>query len=230
VVSTPVPTLTKPSAGQEFYSKMCDEVAMAFEQADTWDSAFQNDEALKQYKNLLTKAKEAYSTTNLADKERMRKIIVQAERREREISEYQKQAKDIRASINTPENLEKWMHQNIRYERDRYGDNYWQAPHETLAKKAGDCEDYAFLAQALLSEIGIPSKVISIQYKEGYEKKGHAICVFDYNGAYRFFSDSVLKESSAFSIEQLVETAYPSWKSIDELDLRTKTRKDLARK
>lgn len=230
VVPAPVPAQTTASSGQSFYSKLCDEASMAFEQADTWDSTFQNDEALKQYRELLIKAKEAYATTNTADKERMRKIIAQSERRESEISKYLEMAKPIRSQFDSPETISKWLRKNIHYESDRTGDDYWQAPYETLEKKSGDCEDYAFLAQALLSEIGIQSQVVMVSYKKGIDKKGHAMCVFDRGAGFEYFSGSVLSKTSAVSIEQIMDQEYPTWLSITKLDYKTKSRFDLAKK
>jgi hypothetical protein len=203
---------------------------MAFEQADTWDSAFQNDEALKQYRELLIKAKEAYATINTADKERMRKIIAQSEQREREISKYLEMAKPIRGQFDSPEAISKWLLKNIRYESDRTGDDYWQAPYETLEKKSGDCEDYAFLAQALLSEIGIQSKVVFVSYKKGIEKKGHAMCVFDRGAGYEYFSGATLNKSPSAFIEQIMEQKYPGWLTIAKVDFKAKVRTELAKR
>lgn len=230
VAPAPVPAQTTASSGQLFYSKLCDEVAMAFEQADTWDSAFQNDEALKQYRVLLIRAREAYSTTNTADKERMRKVITQSERREREISKYLELVRPIRGQFDSPEAISKWLRKNIHYESDRTGDDYWQAPYETLEKKSGDCEDYSFLVQALLSEIGIQSQVVMVSYKKGIEKKGHAMCFFDRGSGYEYFSGSVLSKHSASSIEQIMNQEYPGLIAIMKLDFKTKSRVDIARK
>lgn len=227
----PVPaSQTTSTAGQSFYGKLCDEVAMAFEQADTWDSAFQNDEAVKQYKDLLIRAKEAYATTNTADKERMRKIIAQSERRKREISQYLEMIRPVRGQLDSPEAISKWLRKNIHYEADRTGDDYWQAPYETLEKKSGDCEDYAFLAQALLNEIGIQSQVVMVSYKKGTEKKGHAMCVFQRDGGYEYFSGSVLSKHPASSIEQIMNREYPGWLSITRLDFKAKARTELVKK
>lgn len=224
VSPAPVPAQTTASSGQSFYSKLCDEVAMAFEQADTWDSAFQNEEALKQYKDLLIRAKEAYATTNTMDKERMCKIIAQSERREREISKYLEMVRPIRGQFDSPEAISKWLRKNIHYEADRTGDDYWQAPYETLEKKSGDCEDYAFLAQALLSEISIQSQVVMVSYKKGIEKKGHAMCFFDRGAGYEYFSGSTLNKNRASAIEEIVKQKYSSWIEVLELDFRRKQR------
>jgi predicted transglutaminase-like cysteine proteinase len=230
VIAPQAPLSSGLTAGQEFYRRKCDEVSQAFKQAAELDRSSRSEEALHQYKELLIRAKEAYATTNLADKEQMRQIIVQSETRERELAEYLDLARIVRSNIKTPEDLEDWMGKNIHYEKEHFGENYFQSPHETLSKRSGDCEDYAFLAQAFLSEIGIQSKVISVAYEEGSEKKGHAICVFERGMGYQFFSGSILKTAKTTSIEKLVAQSYPGWYSISEIDLRTKSRLDIARK
>jgi hypothetical protein len=232
------------NVGHSYYKKLCDEVSLAFDSIVILDNDAGNKEALEGYKALLSKAKDAFSTTDLADKERMRKVIAQAERREREISKYlgglQKLEMDrakylevvasIRREFNSPETLSKWLHRSIRYDKEAPGGDYWQTPYETLDKRSGDCEDYALLAQALLSEIGISSRIISVAFMEGAEKKAHAICLFNEYGRYEFFSGAYLRKFSASSIEQLMDQAYPTWYAIRELDPRTKTRIDISKK
>lgn len=44
---------------------------------------------------------------------------------------------------------------------DGSGDN-WASPDETLARGAGDCEDYAILKMAALTEAGVPMKDMSV--------------------------------------------------------------------
>lgn len=218
------------SLGRDFYRKLCDQVYQEYGRVTALDADFDQKNALEGYKELLPKAKNAFATINLEYKKRLGKIIEQSERREREIIKYLEVVGTIRSQFNTPETLSKWLKSNIHYESDRTGDDYWQAPHETLAKKAGDCEDYAILAQALLSEIGIPSQIIMVVYGKGYKVKAHALCVFKRNGAYEYLSGSYLHKSGAFSIEGIMDQDYPEWQAIVELDFKNKSRVDLARK
>jgi hypothetical protein len=56
-----------------------------------------------------------------------------------------------------PWGIAEWLRFNIRYESDieNYGDSdYWQFPTETLQRRSGDCEDFAFLAASLLRAKG----------------------------------------------------------------------------
>ena len=225
-----MPLQVSSNVGRDTYRKLCDDAASEFNQAEAFDKAFQNEEALEKYTDVLPKAKEAYSTINIDDKGRMQKIITQSERRERELSKYLELVRGMRNEVTSPESLEKWLRKNVQYKYERYSDDYWQGPDETLAKKDGDCEDYAFLVQALLNEIGIKSKVVAVTYTEGARRSGHAICVFQYGVGYTYFSCGVLKELSSFSMEQLVKQAYPGWIKIDELDFRTKSRIEIAKK
>ena len=58
--------------------------------------------------------------------------------------------------LNTPEALEKFMGKKFHYVSDRllfHQDEYWQTPEEILARGAGDCEDYALFAEAILKRI-----------------------------------------------------------------------------
>lgn len=52
----------------------------------------------------------------------------------------------------------KFVQQNIKYvkDKDQYGkEEYWVLPVNTLAKKAGDCEDSAFLCACLMHHCGL---------------------------------------------------------------------------
>lgn len=40
--------------------------------------------------------------------------------------------------------------------------DYWATPRETLARQAGDCEDYALLKMALLEELGVAASSMSV--------------------------------------------------------------------
>lgn len=40
--------------------------------------------------------------------------------------------------------------------------DYWSSPDETVAKRAGDCEDFAILKMASLLQTGIPQEKMAI--------------------------------------------------------------------
>lgn len=52
-----------------------------------------------------------------------------------------------------------WMNRNIRYVFDPVGIEYLQTPERVLKSGAGDCDDHAALAGALLQSVGIPVKL-----------------------------------------------------------------------
>ncbi len=125
-------------------------------------------------------------------------------------------------SLKSPKEISGWLRSNVVYRVDEevYGKkDYWQTPKETIILGSGDCEDFAFLAQALLKEIGIDSSVIAIQYSKGFEKKGHAICVFPKKGPYIYFSAHRLYKTEKREISDLIKSLYPEWINIDEFNL-----------
>lgn len=69
-----------------------------------------------------------------------------------------------------------WVGENIRYEFDSdiYGtEDYWQFPHETLASKAGDCEDQAFLLSSLIRATGVEAEDVFVALGT-INNQGHA--------------------------------------------------------
>jgi len=92
----------------------------------------------------------------------------------------------------------KWVSKNIMYAEDENGDE-WLSPEETLERRYGDCEDYAFLNQAVLQVFGYQSKVIAM---EGIDNS-HAICVFKYKEIYYWIDNSTLKKTTAKSLAGL---------------------------
>lgn len=60
--------------------------------------------------------------------------------------------------------LNAWVNHAIRYrsDHDSWGiQDFYQTPHETLLRRAGDCEDYAILKAALLRRLGVPASAIT---------------------------------------------------------------------
>ena len=85
----------------------------------------------------------------------------------------------------------------------------WQSPEEFLARKAGDCEDYALLARALLRRNGIEAYVFSVFGHEGY---AHTVCVFvDARGRYHVIDVDKLRALHVKSLEGVASWLSPSW-------------------
>jgi transglutaminase-like putative cysteine protease len=68
-------------------------------------------------------------------------------------------AKNWRAEAAAVQN---WMKRHIRYVRDVRDVETLQAPDYTLRVRAGDCDDQAMLAAALLESIGHPTRFVAI--------------------------------------------------------------------
>lgn len=82
--------------------------------------------------------------------------------------------------------ITQWVIDNIQYQSDliTYGLNeYWAYPAMTLNKKAGDCEDGAFLIHSLLLHAGLPPDRIrtyggNVLAGEGAQTGGHGWTVY----------------------------------------------------
>ena len=97
-------------------------------------------------------------------------------------------------NIKSLEDYEQWLGGNIKYKRD--DEDIWSPPEETLQKKYGDCEDFAFLNAAVLRVLGYQPKVLAM----GGRGRNHAICVFKQNGRYLWFDNTKLARTQASSL------------------------------
>lgn len=84
--------------------------------------------------------------------------------------------------LTTPESWFIFAKKYMKYTKDGFSSgiaDHWQRPEETLSRVnergqcLGDCDDYAFLAQAILARQGVKAKVIGL-----YGAGAHAICVW----------------------------------------------------
>ena len=105
-----------------------------------------------------------------------------------------------------------FLHQAFTFQRDEtlFGEaDRWQSPEEFVARKAGDCEDYALLARALLRRNGIEASLFSVFGKEGY---AHTVCVFvDHRGRYNVIDVDKLRVLEAKSLERVASWLSPAW-------------------
>ena len=112
----------------------------------------------------------------------------------------------------TPKAVAAFLRKAFTFQRDEelFGEaDRWQAPEEFLARKAGDCEDYALLARALLRRNGIEAYVFSLFGKESY---AHTVCVFvDVHGQYNLIDGDKLRELHAKSLEAVASWLSPAW-------------------
>jgi len=113
-----------------------------------------------------------------------------------------------------------WLEEKIEYRRD--GDqDVWLSSNETLSRKYGDCEDYAFLNAAVLRVLGYNPRVLAV----GGSGESHAICVFQKAGKYMWFDNAELKEVKVFSMDGFAKYIFSTFKGsvISEMNLSTKT-------
>ena len=98
----------------------------------------------------------------------------------------------------------------FRRDEELFGEaDHWQSPEEFLARKVGDCEDYALLARALLRRRGITAHVLSLFGQEGY---AHTVCVFlDAQGRYNVIDVDRARFPRAKTLEALASWLYPGW-------------------
>ncbi len=118
----------------------------------------------------------------------------------------------LAAQHTTPKSIAKMLRREFTFVRDQdlFGEvDYWQAPEEFLARRAGDCEDYALMAQALLLRNGYDAYVFSLFGEGGY---AHTVAVFrDAHGKLNVINQGKLRSYRASSFEELAGDLYPAW-------------------
>lgn len=102
--------------------------------------------------------------------------------------------------INSLEDYSQWLGQNIKYNSDKTTDT-WSVPLETLDKKQGDCEDFAFLTMEFIRVVGFKPHFLALVRK----KKAHAICTFKHNGYYAWFDNEKLKTTQTTSLDEFAK-------------------------
>lgn len=116
----------------------------------------------------------------------------------------------IAVSINTPEDIARYMWRNFIYQKDQrqFGKaDQWQSPDQLLSTGQGDCEDFALFAHKLLKIKGYTSFLMNI-YGRSY---AHTICVFKENGQYHAVDGTKIKKVNAGTLEELIQKIHPFW-------------------
>ena len=118
----------------------------------------------------------------------------------------------LAGTYTTPKAIAAFLHHAFTFQRDEefFGEaDHWQSPEEFVARKAGDCEDYALLARALLRRNGIEAFVFSVFGKEGY---AHTVCVFvNHRGRYNVIDVDKLRVLDVKSLESVASWLAPAW-------------------
>jgi len=103
--------------------------------------------------------------------------------------------------IQTVKDYAKWLKANIKYKSEIGTTDDWQLPRETVTKKTGDCEDFAFLTKDILEALGYEVKIYAVR-EIGY---GHAVAIFKYGDTWCLFDNTEFFDSS-FTSETLFFT------------------------
>jgi hypothetical protein len=81
------------------------------------------------------------------------------------------------------DDIRDWVAINIDYmsDEERWGEDYWQTPEETLSYHTGDCEDFSTLLCSLLRAYGIDAEQVYVALGADDEEDGHAFLIEDWN-------------------------------------------------
>lgn len=109
--------------------------------------------------------------------------------------------------IYNPDQAQDWLENNLKYTPDPelHGQkDFWASCALTYHLKAGDCEDYAICAAALLSGDVDKGYIISLGYFD--KKGGHAVFAYQYHGRWGIISNikSEFRRPYFFSLHQAV--------------------------
>jgi hypothetical protein len=118
----------------------------------------------------------------------------------------------LAGAYSTPKAIANFLKREFTFKRDLdlFGEaDHWQSPDEFLAQQAGDCEDYALLAQALLRRHGFDAFIFSVFGEDGY---AHTVAVFvDEDGRYDVINQDRLELARVPSLEAIASRLYPAW-------------------
>lgn len=118
-------------------------------------------------------------------------------------------------NVRSPDELASWLSQEFSYTMLVHGRTH--SPDETIRARTGDCDDFAVLASAMLTKMGVANEVILIRFKK--LSIAHAICVWkNGDGNYNFISNRELYRSGKKTIEELVKKYYPDCEAIASID------------
>lgn len=125
---------------------------------------------------------------------------------------------DVMQSISSPEDIAQFFFQEFTYAMtlpDRA-----HTPEETIKAMSGDCEDFAILASAMLTRMGVENQVLIIRFSG--MKVAHAICIWkDKSGYYNFISNRELQRTGQRTAEGAVMKFYPDCQGLASINPRT---------
>jgi hypothetical protein len=116
----------------------------------------------------------------------------------------------------TPAEVQAYLDATLTYQfdYDLYGRaEYFASPAETLARRAGDCEDWAWLAKSILDRAGYETVLFSAwsQRRDRGGNDGHTALAVFVDGAWDHLSNLGYVRARATSLEALAASVYPDW-------------------
>ena len=122
------------------------------------------------------------------------------------------------------DDIRDWVASNIDYKSDeeRWGEDYWQTPEETLSYYTGDCEDFSVLLCSLLRAYGIDTERIYVALGVDDEEDGHAFIIEDWyhDGEWRRIESQAPAQFSFW--RSLFGSTQPNFDSeLDEYEITT---------
>lgn len=118
---------------------------------------------------------------------------------------------DMPCSIGTAQELADWLSSEFKYQWKL--NTRSQSAAQTILSKNGNCKDFAVLASAFLSKIGVKNDIAIVSFKD--LNISHAICVWkDTEESYSFISNRSLFKTGKRSLEDAIERYYPDWEKI----------------
>jgi len=116
-------------------------------------------------------------------------------------------------TIKTPQDIEDWFFkEGFTYQHDI--NNEIKLPKETVKDKGGDCEDFAILVSKILKDIGYKNYKVAIYWDAKDGEHGHAICIFQENGKWNYFSNQIYYRIEVNYILTPINHYYSKWKKI----------------
>jgi hypothetical protein len=114
----------------------------------------------------------------------------------------------VPSHVNTPETLAEWFREEgFSYQAEALFQDHWKTPEETIRDKGGDCEDFAFLTDKVLSDNGYETYVIAIYFK----KTAHAITIIKIDNKYAFFDNMYYINHKFNNLNDLLNFYYSDW-------------------
>ena len=117
-------------------------------------------------------------------------------------------------ALYTIDQYARWLEKNIVYKADESTDR-WADPLETLRKRSGDCEDFAFLSAEVLRTFGYQPLVLAV----GRGQNAHVICIFKRQNVYYAFDNNQLNKTNQTSLEAMARFFAHSMKAEFVLEL-----------